>query len=143
MVLNRRTVNDMTTDITPLITDACALRALLNARLSGLYSNPSGSENMLKVLTMQYAPAINKIVAATTKDELAERRMLLDVRLHNGWSYCALHPDDEAAYDLWEAVLVEYMVVDDALNHAEIEAGTRERVYWIREIVPMVQGSLV
>jgi hypothetical protein len=139
----------MATDLTPLIAQAVALKQQMNAHIITLYGRltdpdafTSERDDATKVLTRQYAPAIQKIVDATTPDDLAERHDSLNTRLNKGWTHCHLNPADEAAYDLWEALLLEYSVLGDALNHIEVIAGTEERIGWIESFVMPAEGAI-
>lgn len=141
----------MTSNLTALITDAVSLKRQMNDQTRTLYGRlrdplvfTKEREITSAVLENQYAPAINKIVAATTHDDLVERRQSLDTRLNKGWTYCHLHPADNDAHALWEGLLVEYEVIGDCLDHIGIVDGVMERIGRIESFVqPLEQGVLV
>ena len=140
----------MTASLDTLITDACALKRQVNHDIAGLYRRLSRSDwsvgeaiNARKVVARQYGPAINKIVAATTTEALTQRRDTLNARLHKGWNYCHLHPKDDPSFEMWEGLLVEYAVMQDALDHIGIVAQTMERIAGIKQhAVPLEQRSV-
>lgn len=139
------------TNLTDLIATACDLKQQMNDHIGGLYgriTQPAAFDKEKadagKVLMKQYAPRLRDILAACSVEELTERRDKLDRSLNKGWAYCHLHPADTAAYDAWEARLLEYTVLEDALNTHGVITGTLERLEWIEQFVaPMEQRSLV
>jgi hypothetical protein len=139
------------TNLSDAISAACELKQQMNDHIDSLYrrlSEPDAFQkeqrNAAKVVAKQYAPAIRAIIDASTYDDLAERRQTLDTSLNKGWAYCHLHPRDREAYRAWEARLVEYMVINDCLDHLSIVTRTMERIDRIEGFVhPLTQGALV
>lgn len=140
-----------TPNLTALIATACDLKQQMNDHVAELYKRVTqpvafDKEKAVtgKVLTRQYGPAIQNIVKATTEDDLVKRRDTLDRRLNKGWAYCHLHPDDTQAHEAWEALLLEYQVLSDCVDHIGIVNGTLDRIAWIESFVhPLEQRSLV
>jgi hypothetical protein len=140
-----------TTNLTALIQQACELKAQMNGQMLLLYTRLTEPESFEqqrgiagKVLARQYAPAIRDIIAATTQDDLLQRRRKIEKRLNGGWDYLDANPAQEDAYAAWEALLLEYSVIQDALDHIGVINGTQDRIDWIAQYVaPMEQGVLV
>jgi hypothetical protein len=141
----------MTTNLTDAIAVACELKQQMNDHIDSLYSRLSEpvafrkeKRDAAKVVAKQYGPAVRAIVDATTYDDLVERRQTLDTSLNKGWAYCHLHPRDREAYRAWEARLVEYMVINDCLDHLNIVNNAMDRIGRIEGFVhPLTQGALV
>jgi hypothetical protein len=141
----------MADQLTDAIAAACDLKQQMNDHIDSLYSRLSEpaafqkeKRDAAKVAAKQYAPAIRAIVDAMTYDDLAAHRDRLDTSLNKGWAYCYLHPRDREAYRAWEARLVEYMVINDALDHISIVNSTLDRIDRIEGFVqPLAQGALV
>jgi hypothetical protein len=138
------------TNLTTHIASAVEIKRQMNDQMTTLYGrlrDPAAfSKEKIdagKVLERQYAPAIRRIVEATTHDDLVERRDRLNTRLNKGWAYCHLNPADEDAHAAWEAFLVEYTVIVDALNHVGIVAGVMERISRIESFVEGVAHASV
>jgi hypothetical protein len=133
-------------NLTDTIAAACDLKQQMNDHIDSLYSRLSepaafqrAKRDAGKVVAKQYAPAIRAIVDASTYDDLVERRDRLDTSLNKGWAYCYLHPRDREAYRAWEARLVEYMVINDCLDHLSIVTRTMDR---IDRIEGFVEGAV-
>jgi hypothetical protein len=138
------------TNLTTHIASAVEIKRQMNDQMTTLYGRLRDPDAFSKektdagkVLERQYAPALRKIASATTHADLVERRDRLNTRLNKGWAYCSLHPQDEAAHAAWEAFLVEYSVIVDALNHVGIVAGVMERISRIESFVEGVAHASV
>lgn len=140
-----------TTNLTTLIQQACELKAQMNGQMLLLYTRltePEAFEQQRgiagKVLARQYAPAIRDIIAATTQDDLLQRCRKIEKRLDKGWAYLDANPAETDKYEAWEALLLEYSILSDCLDHIGVLSGTQDRIDWIAQYVaPMEQRGLV
>lgn len=138
-------------NLTTLIQQACELKAQMNAQMLLLYTRLTEPEAFNKqqqiadrVLHRQYAPAIQSIIKASSRDDLTERRRKIEKRLDKGWAYLDANPAETDKYEAWEALLLEYSILSDCLDHIGVLSGTQDRIDWIAQYVaPMEQRSLV
>lgn len=132
-----------------LIEEACVVKRQMNQHFRALYrhvENPRAVDRQrIRGVVDAYGPAIQKIVALASPDDLAYRRDKLDASLSKGWTWCSLHPENEDAEDQWLAMLTEYEVIEDAIDHLRVIENVMTRIEGIGAPVemPLQQRSLV
>jgi hypothetical protein len=137
----------MTADFTACLANACAIKQQMNDHFDAMHgriTQPSAFDRSARlagrIATHQYGPAIQALIAATTHDDLVERCVTLDRRLNKGWAWLDLRPAETDAHDAWDALLLEYTVLSDALSHI---GATQDILDRIKHIEGMVQHEAI